>query len=115
MGSERYSSEMAWRDAPIHEQPPFPGVKNGDYYQGLVDDLPDHWQDEVIDRHLNGAAQHGLVPPFETDPPNPFLGSIVQSLQIAELVQAVLINGDDINSAVDTFAEAMADTLENAK
>lgn len=115
MGNPQYAARVPWADAPMHNNPPFPGIKESDTYQELIGTLPDSWTDRAIDLHTNEAPQHGIVNPFETEPGNPYMGTLLTSMLIPEMTNEVIVNGMDVGQAVDQYAGELSGVLEEAK
>lgn len=115
MSNEEYASRLPWGDAPVHSNPAFPGIRESDPFQSLLDSLPDAWGDEELERHMFEAPKHGVVNPYETDPPNPHWGAIAQTFEIAGIANDVYVGGKDPGQAIDDHAPAMQDALEQSK
>lgn len=115
MGNPEYAADLCWADGPVHCQPPFPGIKQSDYYKNLEAGLPDHWTRPVLDRANFEAPKHGAVSAFETNPPNPYMGALLTPLTLASLAQDVLLNDKDIDASIDARAQEMTEILDRAK
>lgn len=114
-GNAEYAARFCWGDGPIHATPPYPGIQESDAQQELINSLPDTVQQEVIDRFWNEAPENGVVSAQETDPANPYMGAILGSLDVAGMVNDVLINDVSPSDAVDNRASNLRNVLENAK
>lgn len=115
MGNAEFAARIPWADAPMHNSPAFPGVKESQAFQDLIATLPDSWTQKAIDLHLNEAPQHGIVNPFELEQGNPHMGALLTSMQIPAMASKVLVNDMDPGQAVDQCASELASVLEESK
>lgn len=114
-GNAEYAARFCWGDGPIHASPPYPGIRESDAQQELIDSLPDSVQMSVIERFWEEAPQNGVVSAQETDPANPYMGALLGSLNLAGMVNDVLINDMAPGEAVDKHARELQTVLDTAK
>jgi len=129
MSSPEFAADFCWGDGPVHCQPPFPGLKEAEPFQDhLRNDLADHWETRPYGgydnsdgigasakRHLQEATENGDAQIFETERPNPHLGSIWATGILSEMVQAVNLDGTDPEAAVDEFAPQVQEILDQSQ
>jgi hypothetical protein len=129
MKDPEFAADFCWADGPVHCQPPFPGLKESDPFMGhLKNDLADHWDTRAYGgydnsngigasakRHLEEATANADAQIFETERPNPHLGSVWATGILSEMVQAVNIDGEDPESVVDEFAPEVQDILDRSQ
>ena len=129
MTNPEFASDFCWGDGPVHAQPPFPGIKESDPFQNLLkNDLADHWNtrpyggyDNSNDigasakRHLYEATSNADAQIFETERPNPHLGSIWATGILSEMVQAVNLDGTAPETVVDNYAPQVQEILDRSQ
>ncbi len=129
MTDPEFASDFCWADGPVHAQPPFPGIKQSDpFVDHLKNDLPDQWETRPYGgydnadgigasakRHLQEATANADAQIFETERPNPHLGSVWATGILSEMVQAVNIDGTDPEAAVDEFAPQVQEILDRSQ
>jgi ABC-type glycerol-3-phosphate transport system substrate-binding protein len=129
MTNPEFAGDFCWADGPVHAQPPFPGLKQSDHFQNLLmNDLGDHWETRPYggydnsngigssaQRHLQEATANADAQVFETERPNPHLGSIWSTGILSEMVQVVNIDGRDPEAVVDEYAPQVQDILDRSQ
>jgi ABC-type glycerol-3-phosphate transport system substrate-binding protein len=129
MKQPEFAADFCWADGPVHCQPPFPGLKESEpFMDHLQNDLSDHWQTRpyggydnsngigaAAKRHLEEATANADAQIFETEQPNPHLGSVWATGILSEMVQAVNIDGEDPEAVVDEFAPEVQKILDRSQ
>jgi hypothetical protein len=101
--------------SPIHVVSPWPTVVNSDRWQERIDGLPEAWSKDDIQTYMVEVMESYQPVSHETEPPNPYAGSLIGSGHVTSFVQEVLINDKNPDSIIDTYAEKLQSSLDKAK
>lgn len=101
---------------PVHNVPPFETIFETDEYQDTYQQIYEDtaWTAEDNEQYLENGQDFQTLP-GETDPPNPYAGALLGSLNISDMLTEALVNDEDAGEMVDKYAEEMRSVLEDAK
>jgi ABC-type glycerol-3-phosphate transport system substrate-binding protein len=100
---------------PVHDVPPYPEVRESEEYNEFLESLPDAYTPEDTRAYQEEVAQNFVLSINETDPANPYAGTIAGADAIPNMVQAVLLDDEDADSAIDEHAQQLQQTLDQAQ
>jgi ABC-type glycerol-3-phosphate transport system substrate-binding protein len=101
-----------YRRTPIHLTPQFPGLLESDAYQEMLDNLPSEWKE--VDKQIPLTPHwEGFV--NEVQPPNPYVGPLVESQLIEAMFGRVVYRDDDPETVLEETQSEMESILQEAK
>jgi ABC-type glycerol-3-phosphate transport system substrate-binding protein len=104
---------------PVHNVPAYPGVRNGDSYQGAVQEWADESPGlsmETVNEFFDLTVERGMSPPIEVEGGNPYAGTLMFGTnRVMQPLQQIILEGEDTATAVDNFADTAREALADAK
>lgn len=101
-----------WLTTPIHNAPVYGGLVDSEEYQSLIeDDLSPDWTEDQIKFYLEEQREHAVANVYETEPVNPYFGTVTSSMIIPEMVSEVIVNDANPDSIIDGYAEELTSQL----
>lgn len=116
----RYMTQMEnlvglYKINPVHDIPPYPDVRESDAYNSFLDSLPDAYTQEDTRAYQEEVAQNFEISINQTDPANPYAGTIAGADAIPNMMQAVLLDDESPDGVIDQHAQQLQQTLDQAQ
>ena len=116
----RYLTQMEnlvdlYKINPVHDIPPYPEVRNSDAYAEFLDTLPEAYTKEDTQAYQERVASNFEISINQTDPANPYAGTIAGADAIPNMMQAVLLDDESPDAVIDTHAQQLQQTLDQAQ
>jgi len=100
---------------PVHDIPPYPNVRESDAYTNFLDGLSGAWTPEDTRAYQKRVVNNLEISINQTDPPNPYSGTIAGADPIPNLVKAVLIDDKNPDDVIDKHASDLQQILDDAQ
>jgi len=100
---------------PVHDIPPYPEIRQSDAYNEFLSSLPDAYTQEDTQAYQQEVAQNFEISINQTDPANPYAGTIAGADAIPNMMQAVLLDDQNPEDVIDQYAQQLQQTLDQAQ
>lgn len=100
---------------PVHDIPPYPEVRQSEAYTSFLDQLPEAYTPQDTQAYQQEVAQNFETSIEQTDPANPYAGTIAGADAIPNMLQAVLLDDEDPDAVIDQYAQQLQQTLDQAQ
>lgn len=112
---ERYLNPLYWEFSRIHNVPSWPKIKDGEYYQQKVEQLPPEWTRDDLEFYINEAPKHAKVWAYETEPKNPYTGTVFSSQILSNFKYDVLVDDQDPDKIIDSYNQKLQEVINQAQ
>ena len=100
---------------PVHDIPPYPKVRDSQAYSDFLSSLPDAYTEEDTRAYQERVASNFEISINQTDPANPYAGTITSADAIPNMMQAVLLDDQNPDDVIDQYAQQLQQTLDKAQ
>lgn len=117
MTQAEYLAPIYWTFSNVHNAPVYPGIKESNTYQKELENLLETttWTREEVDFYQETAVEEMNFVANDTDPAHPYVGTIISSNSLQNMVAEVLVNDQDPEDAIDTYTRELQDVLDDAQ
>jgi ABC-type glycerol-3-phosphate transport system substrate-binding protein len=105
-----YLLDLYMSIAPVHNIPAYPEFQQSDEYQNALKELP--YNQEDIAEYQENVASDWISYPAETEPPNPYVGSVFGRSPLWDMQTEILVGDGEIEATIDKYAPRIQANLD---